>query len=62
MLIRDDFPTFERPINAISGRFVRGQPSVLGELEMNFAVRMAITIFSNNLDSKIQLIIQNGVN
>jgi hypothetical protein len=36
MLIREDFPTLERPINANSANFNWGQELIFGELEMNW--------------------------
>ena len=35
--IKDDFPTFERPIKANSGKFKSGHSLIVGALVINFA-------------------------
>ena len=42
ILINEDFPTFERPINANSGNLNWGHELMFGELEMNSAVVITI--------------------
>jgi hypothetical protein len=44
MLIRDDFPTLERPMNANSGSLREGFPETLVLLPTNFASFIVISV------------------
>ena len=56
ILISDDFPTFERPINAYSGSLVLGHISALGLEITNLAVLICMIIYEIELTKSSMII------